>query len=177
MSVGLLKSQDILLLCKLVVSESPESLKQKDLSQTLGLNQSEISTGYNRLNEVHLLEGKNPNRYEALQFLLHAVQFFFPARHTGISLGMPTALSAPPLKKMLHKEANNEIVWAHSKGNTRGIGFAPIHKSVPYACETDEKLYRLMTLIDALRIERSPRVRKVTSNQIERIVMGEKHES
>ena len=42
-------------------------------------------------------------------------------------------------------------VWPWHEGNTRGVGFEPLYKSVPQAALRDSKLYQLLALVDAIR--------------------------
>jgi hypothetical protein len=177
MSVALLKSQDILLLCKLVVLEESESRLQKDLSNSLGINQSEVSTGLERLSKAHLIdaESKRPSKTEVFKFLEHAVKYFFPGVISEYTLGVPTALTAKPLRKMVIDKGPT-LVWPDPKGTTKGIGLIPIHDSAAYACEKDERLYSLLTLLDAMRTFKGPRVTEQASLLIRKIVFGNSHE-
>ncbi len=42
-------------------------------------------------------------------------------------------------------------VWPDVEGGIRGIGFSPLHKSVPRAAQHDSKLYDLLALVDMIR--------------------------
>ena len=177
MSIGLLKSQDVLLLCKLVVSKDGDSLKQKDLSSSLGINQSEVSTGMERLMRAHLIdpETKSPNKLSVIDFLISGVKFFFPAEITEYALGIPTSIFAKPLADKLI-EKGVPLVWQSPEGTIKGMSINPIHESVPLAAKNDERLYALLTALDALRTFRHGRVKEEASHIIRKFVLGNKHE-
>lgn len=43
-------------------------------------------------------------------------------------------------------------VWAEPSGNTKGLAVNPLFKSFAVAIRNDPEMYRLLALIDALRI-------------------------
>jgi hypothetical protein len=46
------------------------------------------------------------------------------------------------------------MVWPHAKGTVRGESLTPLTPTAPEAAQRDEALYRVLALIDALRISR-----------------------
>jgi len=42
-------------------------------------------------------------------------------------------------------------VWPDPDGEVRGQSFSPLYKSVPKAAQEDDRLYELLSLIDAIR--------------------------
>ena len=177
MSAARLKSQDILLFCKLIVSEKEKKLRQVDLSQSLGINQSEVSTGFDRLTQCHLLDpvSKIPSKRMGYEFLESAVKFFFPAEFEEYTIGIPTSIFAKPLSEVLI-EKGVPLVWSSSEGKVQGLGLKPIHESVPYAASLDPKLHELLALLDATRTFKAGRVLEQTQLLIRKIVFGKDHE-
>jgi hypothetical protein len=43
-------------------------------------------------------------------------------------------------------------VWPDPLGDAYGPSLAPLHPTIPEACRLDEKLYDVLTLIDAVRV-------------------------
>jgi hypothetical protein len=171
MSIGLIKSQDVLLLCKLIVTESP--LKQKDLSASLGIHQSEVSTGFDRLIKSNLIDPhtKKPNKMAAFEFLESSVKYFFPAEVTEYALGIPTSIYVKPLSGMFI-EKGVPYVWPSADGKTKGLGIKPIHDSAPMAAVHDPKLYALLAVLDAIRSFKTGRVNEVAKTEIRKMVLG-----
>ena len=56
-------------------------------------------------------------------------------------------------------------MWPWHEGNTRGVGLAPLYKSVPQAALRDPNLYQLLALVDAIRDGRA-RERKIAERDI-----------
>jgi hypothetical protein len=177
MSVALLKSQDILLLAKLVIEDSEKRFKQKDLASSLGITQSEVSTGFGRLIRARLIyeETNAPVKVEVYRFFESAVRYFFPADVSEYTIGMPTSLYASPLKEEVISKGLT-LVWPTKNGKVKGLGLIPIHDSIPEACANDKKLYQLISLIDASRTFLGPRVNEQISHSIRKIVFGGKDE-
>ena len=64
-------------------------------------------------------------------------------------VGMPTSHSAEPLNKEVN--ADFAFVWNQKDGTIKGQSIKPIYKTAPQAAKKDKKLYRLLSLTDALR--------------------------
>ena len=177
MGVALLKSQDVLLLCKLLVQKKEGKVRQLDLSQDLGITQSEVSTGFDRLIKSRLIDPntKKPNLAMAFEFLENSVKFFFPAETTEYTVGIPTSVFAKPLANLLLQKGES-LVWPTIKGNKKGIGLKPIHESVPFATNLDPKLYELLAVLDALRSFKAGRVKEQSAFALRKIIFGDKDE-
>ena len=173
MSASLLKSQDVLLLCKLLVRKKGAQFRQIDLARDLQVSQSEISAGMERLIESHLLdlETKLPNKMMAFEFLESSVKFMFPAKIGQHTVGVPTSIYAEPLAKKII-EKGIPLVWPSAGGKVRGIGLEPIHASAPHAVQLDPKLHELLSLVDAIRSFKPGRVKEQASHFIRKIVFG-----
>ncbi len=154
----MLRSQDILLLLKLVADGQPSSWRQQDLAQAVGISQPEAHNALKRLAAAGLYDAENRkvNRRALLEFLLHAVKYVYPAQLGGPTRGMPTAWAAPPLSEQI--AGGNEAerpVWPSPDGSVRGAALDPLYPSAPAAAARDPKLYELLALVDALRMGRA----------------------
>ncbi len=113
------------------------------------------------------------------------MKYAFPVERGGTTRGIPTAESAPPLKKyfvdgsargldssQIYREHFPEAfpppsVWPYAEGTVRGIEFSPLYKNVPVAASRDPKLYELLALVDVIREgrarEREIAIRELTA--------------
>lgn len=149
-----MRSLDVVILLK-IASLNKESWYVKDLAFSLGISQSEVSESLNRSKIACLLSAdkKALMRQSLLEFLEHGLKYVYPPQPGGIQRGLPTAHSAPPLNKFI--EGEEHYVWIWAKGSMRGQTIEPLHPSVPEACNKDEQLYELLSLVDGLRVGRT----------------------
>jgi hypothetical protein len=159
-----MRPQDVLILLKLalwtddVPRSNTEKLfwKQLDLAREVGLSQTEISDSLNRSRLAGLVDPdrRRPMRTALVEFLLHGLRYVFPVEPGRIVRGLPTAHSAPPLSKVI-VASEDKFVWPDAEGEMRGQAVEPLYPTVPLAARRDPKLYELLALVDALRVERS----------------------
>ena len=149
-----LKSQDILLLLKLVSQNDP-NWNQKPMAEALGMSQSEVSESVARSKYAGLLDskGKVVMKMALLELLKYGVKYVFPQKPGPVVKGLPTAHSASPLKEQIL--STEDYVWPYPKGSVRGHSINPLYPSVPEAALKDDKFYQLLALVDALRIGRA----------------------
>jgi hypothetical protein len=102
--------------------------------------------------------------------MLHGFQYVFPVRPGELTRGIPTAHSAPPLKKKIMGKI--DYVWPFPGGQSRGQAIKPIYKSVPVAVQNDTSLYNLLVLSDALRVGLA-RERKIAASMFKEIIFRE----
>ena len=163
-----LKSQDVLLLLKLV------SIKNNDWSFNkiaieLGMSPSEVHAASKRAVKAKLAikqEGQiRPIIRNLLEFLIFGIQYVFVPERSGLNRGMPTAHAVEPL--VSHFMLNNEPppVWPDPEGEVRGESFSPLYKSAPYAAKNDSELYQLLALVDAIRGGRA-REREIAKKEL-----------
>lgn len=188
-----MRPQDILVLLKMVVwgsadtryvlrlvptpsglKRAKEGWRQLDLAHELGLSQGEVTESLNRSRIARLVDAdkRQPMRKALLDFLLHGVQYVFPALPGAIVRGMPTAHSAPPLSNTI-VDSEEKFVWPDEEGEVRGQAIAPLYPTVPAATRRDPRLYELLTLVDALRVGRA-REQKLAREELERRLMEPK---
>jgi hypothetical protein len=68
-----------------------------------------------------------------------------------LTRGMPTASAAPPLNRQIADSDQLPPVWPDPEGTVRGQAFSPLYPSAVHAARTDEALYELLSLVDAVR--------------------------
>ncbi len=148
----MLKPQDIVVLLKLV--GSPSEWTFEGLAADLSMSVSAVHRSLSRASEAGLYEPQRrrvipPALYE---FLVHAAKYLFPPVMAGEARGMPTAWGAPPLAARVSSEGGGMPVWPDARGDARGIAMTPIHPKAPLAARSDESLWELLALVDALRL-------------------------
>jgi hypothetical protein len=160
----MMKSQDIVLLLKLISLEKSSNLAPSDnyslrqLEALTGISKSELSSALNRCINVGLVardrQSSQPlvNRKALLGFLLQGIKYVFPAKPASLVRGIPTAFAAPVLEGKVMSAGDSINVWPDATGTMKGQAIAPLFKSVPQAVKADAKLYELLALVDAIRI-------------------------
>jgi len=166
-----MKGQDVLVLLKLVVIGGRE-FRIHVLAKELGISASELSSSIRRSIIAGLIDPVDRGciRPALLEFMLHGFRYVFPIKPGGLTRGMPTAHSAPPLKDKIVSKI--DFVWPLPKGSSRGQAIKPIYKSVPVAAQNDSTLYELLALADAMRVG-STRERNMASEMLEEMIMRE----
>jgi hypothetical protein len=94
------------------------------------------------------------------------VRYAFPAVRGPIVTGVPTAYSAPALSTLV--DATDVLVWPAAKAQNavRGFAVTPLYPGAVRLPETSPEMYRLATLVDALRIG-DPKTRNAAREQLE----------
>ncbi|MCQ2256738.1 MAG: hypothetical protein MJZ41_01950 [Bacteroidaceae bacterium] len=170
-----MRPQDIVVLLKKITSEGVDMLN-KDLAVSLGISASEISEALERCRIASLVDvSKKRVQVLALKdFLVYGLRYVFPAQPGAIVRGVPTAVSASPIKEAIN--GGSEIfVWPYKKGTLRGQSIEPLYSSVPEAVGQDDELYKLLAIIDTLRMGRV-REREVAIAELDKFLnaYGEK---
>ncbi|HKP76978.1 MAG TPA: hypothetical protein VJT67_15715 [Longimicrobiaceae bacterium] len=123
-----------------------------DLAASLGLSAAEVHNAVRRLQKARLLSvsGRSASVPALQEFAVYGVPYAFPAELGPESRGVPTSHSAPPLAEWFG--ADDAVVWPSEDGEVRGHSLVPLLPSAPRLARTNPSLYRLLTLLDALRI-------------------------
>ena len=148
-----LKPQDIVFLLKLVAREdNPWSFNK--LAVELNMSPSHVHGSTKRVLAARLANhgenGIQVNMQNLREFLVHGVKYAFVPELGSLVRGMPTAHAAPPLSQVIMDE-ELPPVWPDKDGETRGLAFSPLYKSVPAAARQDQELYELLALVDSIR--------------------------
>jgi hypothetical protein len=99
----ILKPQDVVVLLKLGLTREGAATTLAKLGAELGISASEVHAAINRAAAAGLLdlEHRRPRVLPFLEFLEHGIRYVFVSRPGGITRGIPTAHSAPPLNEFL----------------------------------------------------------------------------
>jgi len=161
-----LKPQDVVLLVKLL-SLKKEDWLQIDLAMSLELSQSEVAKALARLSKAGLVQGKRVNRSAALEFIIHAIKYMFPAEVGALAVGVPTAISSPMHEKIVVQDGTDVFVWPSLHGSRRGQVIKPFYPELAEAALKDSEFYGLMSAIEILRVGRA-RERNFAINYLEK---------
>ncbi|MDA3891562.1 MAG: hypothetical protein PF517_07860 [Salinivirgaceae bacterium] len=145
---------DVVVMLK-IIAYGDQSWLQKTMSEDLFISQSEISKSLVRSKFAGLIDssGKKVKRLSLMEFIQYGIMYVFPQQPGAIVRGIPTAHSAPPLSITI--QSTEHYVWPSGKGTVRGQSIVPLYPSVVDAIQKDNKLYEMLSLIDALRVGRA----------------------
>jgi hypothetical protein len=157
-----LKPQDVLILIKLWLVRK-EKWTFNRVAVELFMSPSEVHAAVKRATQAQLFDEhlKRPRLNPLEEFLLHGVKYAFPPDLGTMTRGVPTAFATPDLLKSFAMDDKGEVyVWPYPEGEHRGISFSPLYKSVPRATLNDPSLYKLLGLLDAIRLGRAREQKK-----------------
>lgn len=160
-----MKEQDLVILLKKLTPKGRE-LSVRKLAEELGMSASSVSESLERSKQAQLID-RNKKRVNLLalqEFLIHGLAYVFPAQAGRVGRGVPTYVSASPLKEQLAANAD-AYVWHDVHGTARGQQIEPLYPSVPEAVQRDEELYELLVIVDALRMGRA-REKEIAVNEL-----------
>lgn len=148
-----MRPQDIVVLLK-IVSNAGKPWRHQDLANELFISQSEISESLNRNLVAGLINGekKKIHRQSLLDFIEHGLRYVYPASPGPLVNGIYTAHSHPFMRQHFKSEMN--YVWPAERGSVRGLSIEPLYKDVVKAATLDEKLYKMLALMDIVRVGR-----------------------
>lgn len=137
------------------------------LGQKLGLSASTVHAAVLRLQAAGLLlpGSRRPNRTALREFLIHGVRYAFPPVIGTAARGVPTAHAGPALRE--HFDPTDPMVWPDTNGSLVGTALAPLYPGATLLPERAPQVYRLLTLVDALRVGRA-RERTVATAELGR---------
>ena len=126
------------------------------MAEALGAGKSSVHASVGRLvrsglaSEVGRL-GVRAALGPAREFLQFGVPYAFPADTVPKARGIPTGFSAPALRRD-GPAADVLLVWPSRLGDSVGVGVHPLVPAAPDISFRDPSLYRLLALVDALRM-------------------------
>jgi len=149
-----MRPQDIVVLLKKMTS-SGKTMLNKDIAASLGISPAEISDAMERCRVAQLVDPTKSrvNTLALKDFLVYGLKYVFPIVPGSIIRGVPTAVSASPIKEQISQSADT-YVWPYKKGNMRGQSVNPLYVTVPEAVTKDEEFYHLLVIVDTLRMGR-----------------------
>ena len=151
----MMREQDLVILLKKMTSKG-RSLSLRKLALELGMSPSSVSESLERSKKAQLVD-RNKKRVNTLalqEFLVHGLAYVFPAETGRIIRGVPTYVSASPIKEQV-TSTTDQYVWHCVKGDARGQMVKPLYPSVPEAALLDEELHQLLVIADTLRMGRA----------------------
>jgi biotin operon repressor len=149
---------DLLVAMKLAAHEG-EPTSVRLLEDELGLSKSAVANSLQRLRELDLVKdgpahGRRVNKLLLRDCLENAARWIAPASVGDFELGLPTAHATESFARKLRGD-EDPVVMPLPHGPLRGRAVTPIHALAPAAAARDPKLYRLLAIVDALRIGRA----------------------
>lgn len=167
-----MRPQDIVILLKITTLPENAGWKMMDLVSALYLSQSEISESLNRSSLAGLIDfgKKKVMRLSLMEFLEHGIHYVFPQHPGALVRGVPTAHSHPAMKKKIISSEN--YVWADTDGKVRGQAIEPLSKSVIKAVRQDDVLYKLLALVDVMRVGKVREI-KVALAELKKMILHE----
>ena len=146
-----MRPQDVAILLK-IISANSEHWQLVGLSNSLRISISEISESLNRSRLANLIDynKKKVNRQNLMEFLEHGVRYVFPQEPGSLVRGIPTAHSHPSMKKKFISEM--DYVWPENRGKTMGLMIEPFYPKQSEAVNEDEFYYKLLSLVDVIRV-------------------------
>jgi hypothetical protein len=148
-----MRPQDVAVLLKILLLKNHPWMK-KELAKDLFISPAEIGHSLNRSQLAGLIDPDQRKllKKSFLEFLIHGFPYVFPVHPGGVTIGIPTAHSAPALSKYIVSE--EKVVWPYPGGKAKGHAIAPLYKGAIEASLRDPALYELLSLCDVLRIGR-----------------------
>ena len=162
-----MRPQDIVVLLKKITSAG-RGMLNKDIAQSLGISPAEISDAMERCRIAQLVDNDKVrvNTLALKDFLVYGIRYVFPAVTGRVMRGVPTAVSASPIKDQI-AQGKDVFVWPYKKGTVRGQAIAPLYATVPEAVANDEELYKLLVIVDTLRMGRA-REREIAISELDK---------
>jgi hypothetical protein len=154
-----LRPSDIVVALQLTIYSSAQF---KELAESTGISAGECHNAVRRLRLSQLVQAgeRAPSRDALHQFLVHGVSFAFPAMVGPGTIGISTAHSSPAFRGIV--ESPDHFVWPNADGEVRGQSLVPLFPGAPALPGRNQRLYELLTIVDALRVG-TTRVRKIAA--------------
>lgn len=165
-----MRPQDVALLLA-IASLKDKPWQQKNLSEMTGISKGEVSESLNRSAFGGLLSINKSSVHKLAFFdlLEFGLKHIFPV-HPGKEVkGVPTAISASPLNKMIM--SNVQFVWPSENGNVVGFAIESLYKTLPEFAVNHQDFYELLALTDALRFGRN-RERQIAMKELKHRISG-----
>jgi hypothetical protein len=148
-----MRPQDIAILLK-IISVGGQSWQISGLAHSLYLSVSEVSESLNRSKIAGLIDHskKHIMKLSLFEFLKHGVKYVFPVEPGALVSGIATAHSHPFMKE--HFASETDYIWSDKSGEMIGQVLMPLYARQVEAVKQDEILYKLLALVDVIRVGR-----------------------
>jgi hypothetical protein len=153
-----MRPHDLVVLLKII--SSGKDWLNKGLAGSLFISNSEISESLNRSMIAKLISPDKRVVFKTAlyNFIEHGLKFVFPVEPGPIVRGVPTAHSAPVLKGSFIAE--DQYVWPSADGKVKGQAINPLYPNQAKAALSDERLYDMLALVDAIRVGKAREQKK-----------------
>jgi len=150
-----LKPQDTLLALKYwSLKQANQESSVRGIADSIGISASEVSKGSRRLVASHLVVERSGSVFAEsgalLEWLSYGVRYAYPLESIGYGRGMATSWNCSVLDSEV-VPPSPPLVWSVPGGEIEGALIKPIHDSVPFASSNDERLYLVLSLLEAIR--------------------------
>lgn len=169
----ILKPQDTLLALKYwSLRRSGQRSNVREVAESIGISAGEVSKGAKRLIAAHLLVERKDGLFAEsgalLEWLCYGVRYAYPQESVGYGRGMATSWNCPLLESEI-VPPSPALVWSVPGGKIDGALIKPIHESIPLIAGRDQQLYRLFSLLEAIRGGK-PRELAIARNLLYRMI-------
>lgn len=166
-----MRPQDVVVLLK-IISMNGLKWQLTTLSHSLLISLSEVSESLNRSRLANLIDynKQKVNRNNLMEFLEHGVQYVFPQQLGTMTRGIPTAHSHPAMKETFASQTN--YIWPYRDGTEMGLIVEPFYEKQVEAVGQDEVLYKLLALVDVIRVGRVREI-EFAVNELKKIILHE----
>ncbi|MFZ1678726.1 MAG: hypothetical protein WBP41_07590 [Saprospiraceae bacterium] len=153
-----MRPHDIPILLKLITLKD-QAWRMKDISSAMFISASEVSESLNRSHYATLIDDQKKIvlRQNLYEFLMYGVRYVFPQKPGPLMRGIPTAHSHPSMEMKFISEV--KYVWPYPNGKTMGSAIEPFYQNQLQASLQDDELYKLLSLVDVIRVGRTREVK------------------
>ncbi len=171
-----IKPQDTLLALKYwFLKQVGQEAGVRGIAESIGISASEVSKGTKRLVASQLVVERHGKVYTKsgalLEWLCYGIRYAYPQESIGYGKGMATSWNCPVLVSEILPPIP-PIVWPDPGGVTEGALIKPFHDSIPFAAGRDERLYRTLSLLEAIRGGK-PRELAIARKLLTSLIKGE----
>ncbi len=166
-----MRPQDIAILLKIIALDK-EAWNMAFLSNSLQISVSEVSESLNRSKIANLIDysKKEVNRQNLFEFIEYGVKYVFPQPPGSLVRGIATAHSHPSIKDNFVSEIN--YVWPDPNGEILGLAIETFYGKQAKACISDPIFYKIMSLVDMVRIGKTREV-EFANYELKTIILNE----
>lgn len=166
-----MRPQDIVILLKMIANGN-KIFPINVLAFSVSISLSEVSESLNRSEIAGLVDynRKKVKRQNLMEFIEHGIKYVFPQRFGAMIRGLPTAHSHPFMAKIFSSDI--PIVWPDPKGEEIGLELLPFYPNQVEAARKDEDLYKLLALVDVIRVGKVREI-KIAVNELKKIILDE----
>ena len=165
-----MRPQDIVILLK-IIALGKDTWQLKDLARQLFISPSEVSESLNRSQLAGLIDydKKKVSRQSLMEFLQYGLHYVFPQHPGAMVNGMPTAHAHP----YMHQFFSSDLVyvWPDLQGKVRGLTIEPFYPKQTDAAKEDQELYKLLALVDVLRVGRTREI-NVAIEKLSQVILS-----